>query len=422
MVKINTLELENVKRIKAVALAPAANGLTVIGGDNNQGKTSVLDAIAWALGGDRFKPTGAKREGSVIPPHLKITLSNGLIVERSGNNSTLKVIDPNGNKGGQALLNSFIEQLALDLPKFLGQTAKEKAETLLKIIGVGEQLHTLDREEEQLYNQRHAIGVIADRKDKYAKEMPEYPDTPDSPVSVSELIGRQQAILARNGENQRKREQAERFTVEYNNALAAFAKAEKELETAKENLEIARKSAENLQDESTAELEADIANIEKINIMVRANMEREKALQEAQDLHGEYNTLTDRIEKVRKTRTELLDNAEMPLEGLSVDKGELIYNGAKWDCMSGSEQLRVATAIIRKLNPECGFVLIDKLEQMDGTTLSEFGAWLESEGLQAIATRVSTGDECSVIIEDGYSITPMKQPQEITTKWKAGTF
>ena len=39
---------------------------------------------------------------------------------------------------------------------------------------------------------------------------------------------------------------------------------------------------------------------------------------------------------------------------------------------------------------------------MDVTTLNAFGEWLESEGLQAIATRVSTGDECSIIIEDGY--------------------
>lgn len=66
----------------------------------------------------------------------------------------------------------------------------------------------------------------------------------------------------------------------------------------------------------------------------------------------------------------------------------------------------MATAIVRKLKPECGFVLIDKLEQMDRQTLQEFGAWLEQEGLQAIATRVSTGDECSILIDDGYSVKP----------------
>ena len=37
--KINKLEIENVKRIKAVKVEPKASGLTVIGGNNNQGKT-----------------------------------------------------------------------------------------------------------------------------------------------------------------------------------------------------------------------------------------------------------------------------------------------------------------------------------------------------------------------------------------------
>ena len=98
---------------------------------------------------------------------------------------------------------------------------------------------------------------------------------------------------------------------------------------------------------------------------------------------------------------------------LKQNGGELTFNGRKWDALSGSEQLRVATAIVRKLNPECGFVLLDKLEQMDLDTLRDFGAWLENEGLQAIATRVSTGDECSVIIEDGYaqSAAPAAEPE-----------
>lgn len=83
-IKINKLEIENVKRIKAVKIEPTANGLTVIGGRNNQGKTSVLDAITWALGGDRYKPSDAKRRESLIPPNLHIVMSNGLIVDRKG--------------------------------------------------------------------------------------------------------------------------------------------------------------------------------------------------------------------------------------------------------------------------------------------------------------------------------------------------
>ncbi len=83
-VKITQFEAENVKRIKATALTPSASGLTIIGGRNNQGKTSALDAIAWALGGDRYRPSQAQRDGSVLPPHLKVKLSNGIVVERTG--------------------------------------------------------------------------------------------------------------------------------------------------------------------------------------------------------------------------------------------------------------------------------------------------------------------------------------------------
>ena len=418
MVKINQLEIENIKRIKAVKLTPTENGLTIIGGKNGQGKTSVLDAIAWALGGDKFRPSQPCRDGSVIPPILHIALSNGLVVERKGNNSILKVIDPSGNKGGQQLLNEFVEQLALNLPKFMQQSNKEKANTLLKIIGVGDTLYTLETNEQRLYNQRHAIGQIADQKAKFAKEMPLYDNVPKEPISAAELIRKQQEILAQNGENQRKRENLAHIKAEYSKGIAELEALHKRLEELKYDLDIAEKSAENLQDESTAELEANITDIENINARIRANLEREKAEIDAEGYKQQYDELTSQIEEIRKAKTDLLEDADLPLEGLSVEDGELTYNGYKWDNMSGAEQLKVSTAIVRKLNPNCGFVLLDKLEQMDNDTLKEFGEWLEKEGLQAIATRVSTGDECSIIIEDGYS----REPEVKKTTWKAGTF
>ena len=166
---------------------------------------------------------------------------------------------------------------------------------------------------------------------------------------------------------------------------------------------IAQKDALDLRDESTEELEKDIADIDELNRKIRANLDREKAEMDAEGFSKQYDQLTNDIEEIRKARKSLLDGADLPLPGLSVEDGELSCNGQKWDCMSGSEQLKVATAIVRKLNPNCGFVLMDKLEQMDLETLKDFGAWLESEGLQVIATRVSTGDECSIIIEEGYA-------------------
>lgn len=434
-IKINSLELENVKRIKAVRLEPTANGLTVVGGKNNQGKTSVLDAIAWALGGNKFKPSQPNREGSTLPPSLSIQLSNGLIVERKGKNSDLKVIDPNGNKAGQNLLNEFIDELALNLPKFMNSNNKEKADTLLQIIGVGDKLYELEKQENEIYNKRHAIGQIADQKAKYAEEQDYYPEVSNEFISASDLIKQQQEILARNGENQKKRDRLNEIIRAKNEAYKEVNRITEQIEELKRKLNeknkeyeqysadeiIGLKTVNQLKDESTAELEKSINAVEEINAKVRINLSKEKAEDDAKEYKDQYDSLTVEIETVRKAKKDLLNNAELPLKDLSVEDGELIYKGFKWDNMSGSDQLKVATAIVRKLNPNCGFVLIDKLEQMDLEQLNEFGKWLEKEGLQAIATRVSTGDECSIIIEDGY-VAQDKNNIEIKKEWKAGEF
>lgn len=418
--KITSLELENIKRIKAVQIMPTESGLTIVGGKNNQGKTSVLDAIMWILGGDRYRPSEPYREGSVTPPYGKITLSNGLVVERKGKNSDLKVIDPSGNRAGQQLLNEFISQFALDLPKFMNGNNKEKANTLLQVIGVGDKLYELDQKEKELYNQRRTIGQIGDQKKKYAAELPVFPEAPSDLISASELIRQQQEILARNGENQKKRNQLAELEAHSSQLQKQIDQLVMEQAKVKKDLDIARMDAADLHDESTAELEKNISDIEEINRKVRVNLDKEKAETEAQEYTQKYDEYSELLEEVRSERTDLLKGSNLPLEGLSVEDGELTYKGFKWDNLSGADQMKVGVAIVRKLNPKCGFVLLDKLEQMDMDTLNEFGVWLQQENLQVIATRVSTGDECSIIIEDGYS--KPNEPEVLAPSWKAGEF
>lgn len=437
-VKITALEAENVKRIKAVAFAPSPTGLTLVGGNNNQGKTSVLDALAWALGGERFRPDAAQRDGAIAPAHLKVTLSNGVVVERKGKNASLTVTDPTGRRSGQQLLNAFVEPLALDLPRFMDASDKEKADILLRIIGIGAELHTRDLEIKGLYDKRTFTGQLAAQKKHFAEEMISYPEAPDEPVSASELIRQQQDILARNGENQRLRAQYAELEQQVQQCVDELKRTRERIATLQQladeldakhtklfnQRETARKTVSQLQDESTAELEASIRDIEETNRKVRANLEKSRAEDEAAQYASEYDRLTESIQQKRAERMALLNGADLPLPGLSVEDGVLTYNGKRWRDMSGSDQLRVAAAIVRRLNPDCGFVLLDKLEQMDMTTLQEFSAWLEAEHLQAIATRVSTGSECQIIIEDGMvkdaepPVTEKPQPRS----WTKGAF
>lgn len=406
-VTITNLELENVKRVRAVAISPAANGLTLLGGKNRQGKTSVLDAICYALGGESYRPSELQNREGIASARMDIKLSNGLRVIRDGKNAALKVLDPIGRRAGQTLLNSFIEELALNLPKFLNANDKDKAKTLLKILGIEEQLLALEQEERRLVDDRLLAGRDADRKTKYADELPEWPEAPDEPLSGADISKRLQAALSLNAENEAKRRMVDKLEYDLLKQQEHVTRLQEELQRAEEaaqklsaDLQGAQAAAVDLQDVDTTTLNTELEEIDLINSKVRTNQEKSRAKDDAEQAASIRAALDDKVQDVRKRRNDLLASVELPLPGLTVENGELVYNGAKWDGMSGMEKIRVATAIVRKLKPSCGFILLDGLEAFDNEELENLRNWLVTEGLQAIGTKVCE-DGADIIIEDG---------------------
>ncbi len=399
-VKVLCFSAENFKAVKAVMCEPNEDGLTIIGGDNGAGKSTCLDILSFALGGAKYRPSNPKREGAIGDTTLHVELSNGLTVERKGKNLSLTVTDKEGARHGQELLDAFISNIAIDLPKFYNASAKDKAHMILETLGIEEKLAELAKREKEKYDTRTMVGREADRKQKAAEDMPWHEDAPEEKVSVKELIDQQQEILARNGIKEEHRR-----NLEVNKSELERVNAElKRLSERREELVAKVKSAEgeDFTLESTAELEEQIANFEETNRKVAENAERTRRMEEADALNDQKDALTKEIEDIRAERLALLKDADFPLEGLSVnDDSELVYNGQPWDCMSGSQQLIVSCAIASRINPTCRFVLMDKLEQLDLKTLAEFDAWLKTQDLQCIATRVSTGGECTLVIEDG---------------------
>jgi hypothetical protein len=421
-VKITALEVENLKRVRAVSLDCSGDSLTVIGGRNGQGKTSVLDGIMWALGGDRFKPSQPVHAGA-DEAYIKVSLDNGMTVERKGVNGSLKVASSTG-KGGQALLNEFVNLFALNLPRFMAATGMEKAGMLLDAYpDFGTALQRLNEQVKRLYDERRALGQIAERKAKYAQELPFDPTAPESPLSGGEMAQRMQDALSHNARNDAMRRDAARASEQVLMAderqritakrvfelQAALSAAERDREAALEetirarrSLEAAQATAAQLQDQDTTAVKRELEQIDALNARVRANESKRNAEAEAEHLKEQYADMSRQLDAVRAERLTLLATVTMPLDGLTIDEaGELVFNGQRWDCMSGAEQLRVSAAICAAMKPECGFVLLDRLECMDTETLREFAGWLKARGLQAIGTRVSTGDECSIVIEDG---------------------
>lgn len=413
-VKISALQLENVKRVRAVQLVPYKDGLTVIGGRNGQGKTSVLDAIAYALGGETFRPSQVQNAEGINPATIRVELDNGLVVTRSGKNCALKVTDPSGARSGQRLLDGFVEKLALDLPKFMQQSSREKASAILRTLGIEDRLADIAEREKAVYDSRRDASVRLDQATKAAMAMPEYPDAPDEPVSVAELMDELAENDAHNAIIAQARQDIER-------AKDAIASNDASRKMLMEQIDGLRQRIAALEEESSR-LTAVIADNEEIaaeepydgqdirdriaqagdvNAKVKANADKREATERSWELKAEHERLDKQLEGIRDERRQLLSGVRMPLDGLTVEDGELVYNGQRWDCMATSEQLVVAVSICHAINQKCGFVLLDRLEAFDSMQLAKFDEWLKQHGLQAICTRVSTGDECTIVIEDG---------------------
>ena len=476
--KLISLDCSDVKRIKAVHLDFNEKGCTIIGGGNRQGKTSVLDAILYALGGENYRPVHFKREGALEDGFIRLTFDDGMIVERSGKNAALKVIDSTGKKQGQNLLNALISKIAIDLPRFLNATDSEKAKVLLELLGIGDKLKELDDLEQDKYQERTLVGRQYEQKDKAVKELPFYSDVPETEVSSLELTKQLGDVMKRNaatraaveriesnkaelvklverGENLEKDRSAldgqaaaqkEQVSINAKNRLDSIEAQIQELQRQKNKVvaekeqqlkiidetvvtqkkafdtqimennsaietltdEIAKSENIDTSLEDTAGLEKAIQECEQTNAKIRANKERQEKVEESVALKKEYERYTAEIEDIRKQRLALLDGADLPYPGLSVKdfgKGPVItLNGIPWSDCSGSEQLIVSAAIAFAVKKECQFVLMDKFEQFDQKSLDTFDAWLIKQDRQVITTRVSTGNECSVIIEDGYVV------------------
>lgn len=462
--KITGFSVQDFKRIRLVEIHPTENGLTILGGRNAQGKSSCLDAIAYALGGETFRPSDINNHDAEKNATIRVEI-DGLIVERAGKNAALKITDARGMRGNQTLLNDIVGKFALDLGAFMRAGDLDKAKMLLKMFPDLEQrLAELKKRADEIREARADQNRDIKRLQVHFNEMPHFPEAPADEISIealtkelqgvteaenetasrrallaveqqraaeleSKLANNQRLIDAKNTEigtnEDRLKEALKTLEAEYERQKKAMfeqainRKAELETQIAElqqgqaeieRNITGTKDGIESIKanlagDPDFAAKKADIMQrlqqADETNKQIRANAERRKLYAQIAEMRQTSDRQTADLQAIEADRTALLQNAELPLPELSINAdGELLYRGQKWDCMSGSERLKVATAICMKSKPGCGFVLIDGLEAMDPQTLADFGEFLTAQNMQGIGTIVGE-NAATVIIEDG---------------------
>lgn len=460
--KITGFKVSNFKRIKLIEFSPDENGLTILGGRNCQGKSATLHAIGYALGGEAFRPSEINNIGGEENADIRVEI-DGLIIERKGKNADLKVTDARGMKGNQTLLNEVVSRFALDLSAFLNAPDKAKL-LLQMFPELDETLNRLKTQADAIRLERTDINRDMKRLQMQSDGMAIIENIPVEEIKIEELTAELQAVTeaisklesmhweleARTHEHKsiadRWRELSERnekvvaeretfvdqeknevkeleaeFQRRHEEIKARFQKrkddsVEEEAQNKKQLKEkdlqlssvadIAKGLAKFIGDAPNheakkTEILSSIQSANETNTQIRKNAECRKVYAEMESARTKSDARTKQLGEIDEQRVELLKNADLPLPELSISAdGELLYGGQKWDCMSGAEKLKVATAISMGANPKCGFVLIDGLEAMDSETLAEFSAFLAEKEMQGIGTIVGS-ERATLIIEDG---------------------
>lgn len=403
MSHIVALEVQNVKRLTAVSVKP--NGaLVVVGGRNAQGKTSVLDAIMMALGGEKGIPNEPLRRGA-DKGQVVVELDDGMIVRRTftpGGGGALTVTNKEGARYGspQKLLDALTGKLTFDPLAFSRMDRKAQAQTLRDLIGLD--FSDLDGKRKAAFDERTDANREVKRIEGALAKLPPVPEgTPEQEVLIDELATE---LERRKMLNQVMRGNA--HDLEAMRARAVVIKdqitdLEEQLAavTDQGKLLAARVAAAVELDES--EVLEQMRALQTTNAAARTLAERRR-LQADLDAQSERAMdLTGKIQSIDDAKREATEAAAMPIEGLAFDESGVTLNGLPLDQASGAEQLRASVAIGLAMHPKLKVLLV-----RDGSLLDEDGMRLvaemaEAAGGQVWLERVGDGDECSIVIEDG---------------------
>ena len=228
VMKVKQFTMQNVKGVNLFDYEFPLSGVTTLGGKNNQGKTSVINGMQYAIGGESYRPTNYHKDDSSGESFLRMVFSNGIVAQRVGDSADLKVYDETGKLSRQRLLDQFITKFALDLPRFLNGSDKERAEILLKALHIEDKVETLDDAIQSEYEERTIIGRIRDQKRKAGKEMPFHEGVPEAELSPSDILARMQEVNVRNAKIQAAKQELDK-----NNAdLVRLVEAGEKIESA----------------------------------------------------------------------------------------------------------------------------------------------------------------------------------------------
>ncbi len=400
MTRLMALRVENYKRVELVEVEfDAAGGIVGLMGDNEAGKTSVLDALATLIAGPKMpkaeKPIRAGADQAKI-----IGRFDDIIITRvfKANGSTqIKITATDGvpARDPKEILDRLYSHIGLDPLAFSRLNDKAQVDQLLGLIGFDPA--EIDTEHARRFAQR----TIEKRdRDSIRAQLGALPDPrfdlPAEEQSAGKLA--EQVIAAKSAHDRWARLQAE-LELAGQQAIRAEAAAE-EANREWKRLEVQIRNTPPLPD--VAPLEEALAQVEDVNKAVRIEQERRRLTEAAKGADDTVSASDERLKAIADEKRERLAAANIPVEGLTIVDGRLEIDGIPFADMSTAVKIRTGTAIAMALNPDLKLITIRDASLLDKGNREVIDELAREHGFTILAEYADTSAPVGVVLEDGH--------------------
>ncbi len=408
-VKIEKLLAKNIKGVKEVEVI-ARPHVNEIAGNNEAGKSSLLDSIMYALAGARSIPKEVLRSGE-SDGSVTVETTSGLSITRSFNangNTYLKVVAKDGGKYGQAKLDQLWNQFTFDPLAFSKMKPADQVYVLQGL--AGKEFCQIIEEIDHNISEMSTERLIVSRQLKAMGSIEPLPQVEQ--IDIGDLLNRLKEIQAFN------RDQKElTLKKDYLCGVAAAKKTEldkldAEIKRLKENrvLMAADVKAANaafkshpdaapLQDPDP--IEAEINAAYETNAKVSAYKENQAKLSDLAMLAEKREKVSGMIESLREKRLDHMKSAPLPVPGVVFSDEGLRINDIPFDQLSSAQKLKISATIGASLAPELRIMRIQDGSLLDKKSFKALTEMAIEKDCQLWIETVGDGHGDAILIEDG---------------------
>ena len=434
-----SLEVIDFKRINAASIM-FGEGITKITGANGAGKSSIIDAIFYAL-----KADGVEMPINDQAHRAKITLrigndESGYTIERTVTDSGkyLTVTNDAGKKipSPQTFLKSLYAEMA-DPMVFMDMKPKDQCDALR--IACNCDTRALEVKHQELYDERTELNRRLKFTESSLTNLGDEPEAVEvksiveltnksaeleSKISeVDSLFAEGQQINTRILELDVQNEKIGRYmddvkkqieqlqqkladlgaesTTNYNKKVELVAERDSLREKAKEALPVYRSSKEELEQVKDQIMSADELNRKATERQVWLS-KRDQLKDDELQLVEQVSNINKAMEDIQEEKRILLESADFPVDNMIIEGDKVYVGSVPFSNLNTAEKIKVATFVAIAQNPQLKMIIIRNGSMLDTKSMKIVEEVANSKGYQIIVEKVSEdAEQDSIHIVEG---------------------